>query len=332
MVLEDAEEAVEPDVDRRGLQHRGIPRLHHDPPGVDLGQDVAVAQQHAPQATRPRPSYQQVALRPSRIPRSGTMPVVSAPVFHRYVALGDSFTEGVGDPDPARPNGVRGWADRVAEVLATRTDDFGYANLAIRGRTLRPILAEQIEPALALRPDLVTIYAGGNDLIRPRIDIDALGEVYDDAIARLRRDGRHGRAVHGVRPGRRWAVRPAARPVRGLQRARPRDRRPARRGRPRLLADAARAPRDWCGPRTGCTSARSATRRWRSRCSTPWASRTTSALPTRPRSSATRRSSRAAGPTSPGSQATPLRGCTAASPGGRPATAWSRKRPALEPI
>src|SRR4051794_27659529 len=40
--------------------------------------------------------------------------------FHRYVALGDSFTEGVGDPDPARPNGLRGWADRVAEVLAER--------------------------------------------------------------------------------------------------------------------------------------------------------------------------------------------------------------------
>jgi lysophospholipase L1-like esterase len=113
------------------------------------------------------------------------MPDVSAPVFHRYVALGDSFTEGVGDPDPARPNGVRGWADRVAEVLATRADDFGYANLAIRGRTLRPIVQEQVEPAVALDPDLVTIYAGGNDLLRPRLDVDALAEVYDAAIGRL---------------------------------------------------------------------------------------------------------------------------------------------------
>ena len=80
--------------------------------------------------------------------------------FHRYVALGDSFTEGVGDPDPGRPNGVRGWADRAADVLATQTDDFGYANLAIRGRKLQAVLAEQIQPALALEPDLVTIYAG----------------------------------------------------------------------------------------------------------------------------------------------------------------------------
>jgi lysophospholipase L1-like esterase len=110
---------------------------------------------------------------------------VSAPVFHRYVAIGDSFTEGVGDVDVSRPNGVRGWADRVAEVLATRTDDFGYANLAIRGRLLRRILDEQLEPALGLAPDLVTVYAGGNDLIRPRVDVDALGEVYDEAVGRL---------------------------------------------------------------------------------------------------------------------------------------------------
>src|SRR6476646_8842695 len=123
-------------------------------------------------------------------PRLARMaPMTSPGTPHRYVALGDSFTEGVGDPDPRRPNGVRGWADRVAEVLATRTDDFGYANLAIRGRLLRRILDEQLEPALALRPDLVTIYAGGNDLLRPRIDIDALGEVYDDAVGRLSADG-----------------------------------------------------------------------------------------------------------------------------------------------
>jgi len=105
--------------------------------------------------------------------------------FHRYVALGDSFTEGVGDPDPARPNGLRGWADRVAEVLAQQTDDFGYANLAIRGRKLDAVIAEQVEPAVALAPDLVTIYAGGNDIMRPKVDIDALVERYDAALGKL---------------------------------------------------------------------------------------------------------------------------------------------------
>ena len=109
--------------------------------------------------------------------------------YHRFVALGDSFTEGVGDPDPTRPNGLRGWADRVAEVLSTRTDDFGYANLAIRGRKLDGIIAEQVEPAIALGPDLISIYAGGNDILRPQVNIDAVVERYDAALARLAATG-----------------------------------------------------------------------------------------------------------------------------------------------
>jgi lysophospholipase L1-like esterase len=109
--------------------------------------------------------------------------------WHRYVAIGDSFTEGVGDPDPARPNGLRGWADRVAEVLAGTTSDFGYANLAIRGRKLRPVLEEQVAPALALSPDLVTSYAGANDILRPRVDLDALATAYDEAVGRLAATG-----------------------------------------------------------------------------------------------------------------------------------------------
>jgi lysophospholipase L1-like esterase len=115
--------------------------------------------------------------------------MVAMPTFHRYVALGDSFTEGVGDHDLTRPNGVRGWADRVAEVLGRSTDDFGYANLAIRGRKMDAILAEQVEPALAMRPDLVTIYAGGNDILRPRISVDAVVARYGEAVARLTASG-----------------------------------------------------------------------------------------------------------------------------------------------
>ena len=109
--------------------------------------------------------------------------------FRRYVALGDSFTEGVGDPDPTRPNGLRGWADRVAEVLATRADDFGYANLAIRGRKLPRILTDQLQPALSLAPDLVSIHGGGNDVLRPQVDIDALADSYDEAISALTASG-----------------------------------------------------------------------------------------------------------------------------------------------
>ncbi len=111
------------------------------------------------------------------------------PTFRRYVALGDSFTEGVGDPDPARPNGVRGWADRVAEVLGGKDGGFGYANLAIRGRKLRGVIAEQVDPAIALAPDLVTVYAGANDILRPKVDLDTLAAAYDAALGRLAATG-----------------------------------------------------------------------------------------------------------------------------------------------
>jgi lysophospholipase L1-like esterase len=107
--------------------------------------------------------------------------------YHRFVALGDSFTEGVGDPDASLPNGVRGWADRVAAQLAG--DDLAYANLAIRGRKLHQIIAEQVEPAVQMAPDLVTVYAGANDVLRPRVDIDGMVGAYDAAIGRLAATG-----------------------------------------------------------------------------------------------------------------------------------------------
>ena len=105
--------------------------------------------------------------------------------WHRYVALGDSFTEGIGDPDPEHPGQFRGWADRLAEELAHGVDDFAYANLAVRGRLLARIIDEQVEPAIELRPDLVSVSAGGNDLLRPGSDPDALALKLDDAVGRL---------------------------------------------------------------------------------------------------------------------------------------------------
>ncbi|QPZ40252.1 SGNH/GDSL hydrolase family protein [Paramicrobacterium chengjingii] len=108
--------------------------------------------------------------------------------WSRYVAIGDSFTEGIGDPEPALPGGNRGWADRVAEVLSQGSPDFAYANLAVRGKLINQIVADQIEPALELHPDLITISAGGNDVIRPGSDPDAIARLFNQAIARLRSD------------------------------------------------------------------------------------------------------------------------------------------------
>ncbi|MBI0296471.1 SGNH/GDSL hydrolase family protein, partial [Streptomyces sp. PRKS01-29] len=90
--------------------------------------------------------------------------------YSRYVALGDSQTEGLGDGDDT--TGLRGFADRLAEHLALGNPHFTYANLAVRGRLAAQVHAEQLAPALALRPDLATVVAGVNDFLRPRFDAD----------------------------------------------------------------------------------------------------------------------------------------------------------------
>ncbi|GGH62322.1 SGNH/GDSL hydrolase family protein [Rothia aerolata] len=104
----------------------------------------------------------------------------------RYVAIGDSFTEGVGDPDPERPNGVRGWADRVAEQFMLADSEALYANLAIRGRLLGQIIDEQLQAAIDLKPNLVSFYGGGNDILRPNTDIDQLMSQMEEGFKALR--------------------------------------------------------------------------------------------------------------------------------------------------
>jgi lysophospholipase L1-like esterase len=91
--------------------------------------------------------------------------------YERYVAIGDSTSEGLDDPDGQ--GGYRGWANRLAERLAREQGSVLYANLAIRGRTTRQIREEQLAPALAMKPDLATITAGTNDVLRRRLDLDS---------------------------------------------------------------------------------------------------------------------------------------------------------------
>lgn len=127
-----------------------------------------------------------------------TTPTTPHPWRH-YVALGDSFTEGLQD---RRPDGtIVGWADRLAQGLAdTAGEPLRYANLAIRGRLLGPIIDEQVGAALALEPDLVSLVGGGNDLLRPGADTDALAAQLEAAVAQFRAAGVDVLLATGVDP------------------------------------------------------------------------------------------------------------------------------------
>jgi lysophospholipase L1-like esterase len=127
---------------------------------------------------------------------------MAPPRWRRYVAVGDSFTEGLWDPYPARDGSAvaaaaatqRGWADRLADTLSARRvaadlPPLEYANLAIRGRLLGAIVDEQVPAALQAKPDLVSVVGGGNDILRPQADADALAFRLEEAVATIRATG-----------------------------------------------------------------------------------------------------------------------------------------------
>jgi lysophospholipase L1-like esterase len=135
--------------------------------------------------------------------------------FSRYVALGDSTTEGLDDPAPDG-RGHLGFADRLAARLARENPELLYANLAIRGRKIGQIREEQLEPALALQPDLATVVGGLNDILRPRVDLDEVCAHFDGIVCALRARGATVVGVTFPDPAR---IMPAARMVRGRVRA-----------------------------------------------------------------------------------------------------------------
>jgi lysophospholipase L1-like esterase len=96
--------------------------------------------------------------------------------WHHFVAIGDSFTEGVGDS-------VDGFArlgavDRLAAALRQSNPDLRYTNLAQRGLVVTEIREQQLETTLRLEPDLVSVVAGANDIMTGRFSADRWEEEF----------------------------------------------------------------------------------------------------------------------------------------------------------
>lgn len=112
------------------------------------------------------------------------------PAWRRYVAVGDSVTEGLGDTSRMPEGECRGWADRLAQLVAVAgRGPIGYANLAVRSRRVADVVEEQIPQAIALGADLVSVLVGGNDLVRAGARPIALADRVGAAIKRLREAG-----------------------------------------------------------------------------------------------------------------------------------------------
>lgn len=134
-------------------------------------------------------------------------PVTDAapPRWSRFVALGDSLTEGLCDTSRVAQGEFRGWADRLAELLAHAApgrEPFRYANLAVRSRRIRDLRAEQLPRALSLRPDLLSIFMGSNDLVGRSAHPVALAAELADVVREVRASGIDVLLVTPVLPGR----------------------------------------------------------------------------------------------------------------------------------
>lgn len=132
-------------------------------------------------------------------PTVGRVTQQTRPVSTRFVAIGDSFTEGVGDE--SADGSVRGWADLVAQGLANANGQtIYYANFAVRGRLLDRIINEQLEPALALNPTLISINGGGNDMLRPGTDVPWILNRFEQTLRRILETGAEPLLLAGANP------------------------------------------------------------------------------------------------------------------------------------
>ncbi|MFI0826947.1 SGNH/GDSL hydrolase family protein [Streptomyces roseolus] len=113
---------------------------------------------------------------------AGTPPDPAGAAPLRFVVLGDSFSEGVGD----RVGGVwRGWAELLAAGLAGPGQRIEYANLAVSGALSADVAEKQAPRAVALRPHLASVVVGVNDTLRHTFDIGLFARRLDRVLAAL---------------------------------------------------------------------------------------------------------------------------------------------------
>jgi lysophospholipase L1-like esterase len=109
-------------------------------------------------------------------------------VWNSFVAIGDSFTEGMMDVD-GHDGRHRGWADRLAQHLSTQSPSLRYANLAVRGKLLDQIAREQVPIAQQMDAELVSIAGGINDAMRKSFDVNASATHLENSVRTLRGSG-----------------------------------------------------------------------------------------------------------------------------------------------
>lgn len=111
-------------------------------------------------------------------------------IYSRYIALGDSMTEGM--TDEVVNGNFRGWADRIADAMASQNPEFTYMNLAVRGKLIQQVIDDQlpqITPFVTGKDTLVSFHAGANDVIRPNYNPAITLPLYIEAAKKVAATG-----------------------------------------------------------------------------------------------------------------------------------------------
>ena len=113
--------------------------------------------------------------------------LLSGAPWRRLAVLGDSIAEGVREP----LDGYRdlSWIDRIAAPLREVAPGLAVLNLGRRDLLAAEVRASQLAPALAFRPDLAIVAAGGNDSLRRSFDPGAVERELVVIVGPLRRAG-----------------------------------------------------------------------------------------------------------------------------------------------
>ncbi len=126
---------------------------------------------------------------PAASPADPPTPSRAGRIVSSYAAIGDSFTAGRDSIDAER------WADLLADGMRRVNPQLRYENLAVDGATSAEVLEHQVEPALALEPDFITVICGANDvLLATRPDVAGYAKSIDAILSRLR-EGAPGAAM-----------------------------------------------------------------------------------------------------------------------------------------
>ena len=100
----------------------------------------------------------------------------------RFVGLGDSLTQGVGDPRPGRAGfagKLDGWVSYFASAVRASGRPVEVRNVAVAGARIEHVIGDQLQQALSEPADEMSCIIGINDLWDPNLDLDQFATQFD---------------------------------------------------------------------------------------------------------------------------------------------------------